>query len=739
MSDRTLRQVGFSALLLALATLALITYLSFRDWNDFQAFSAEVERSRDVLEQVRGILDLVLDAETGQRGFLLTGREEYLSPYNTAVQTLPGQLSELEAILRYRSAAEREAYSELRSLITAKMEEVQQTIAARRSSGPDRALAMVLSDRGRRLMNDIRRVSHSLETEANARVRAGVRTRDQNVRKARSLTLGAAVLLTGLVCIGFLALRSSGLQRDVLIEELEQAHRSEREAGELLEATLYSIGDGVVTTDRDGKVRLMNPAAERLTGCSEKDARGKPIESVFSMMDEQTRGFVENPVRRVLRENRAVKLASHALLLSKSGQETLLDHSGAPVHAADGTISGAVMVFRDITERKRGEERVLQAAKLESLGVLAGGIAHDFNNLLHGVIGNASLLKDYVSGPDADAILLGIQTSAERASQLTQQMLAYAGRGRFYVEPVNLSDLIRELLPMLTASIPKQVETRLALHSDLPLIDADRSQIRQLAMNLIINAAEAIEGRHGLVQISTNVGEIDETALSASEAAEDARPGPHVILTVTDNGAGIDETTRRKIFDPFFSTKFTGRGLGLAAVLGIIRGHKGGIQVISAPAGGSTFRVFFPVKTTRVEAAPEVPERLVKGQEKVLVVDDEEVVRETTRRALEAAGYTAVLANDGQAALNILAERPNDFAVVLLDLTMPLLGGAETLPQIRKLCPGVPIVGTSGYGHEEAAQRFGASIDDFIQKPYMPAQLRHKIEAVLRVVERPTT
>jgi PAS domain S-box-containing protein len=724
MNVRTLRDLGFSALAVAFGILLVFSYLFYRDWREFQLFSARAEQSRDVLESADGLLDLVLDAETGQRGFLLTGQESYLTPYNSAVAQFPAQIVGLErALMASSESGERSRLNRLSDLTAEKMKELRDSIDLRRSAGAAAALAIVSSDRGKQAMDQIRQVVRQITEDALVRRASATATLDQSARRTRTIALVGAALLTGLVCTSFFTLRSSARQR-------AQAHRAAEEAGGFLRATLYSIGDAVIRTDYEGHVTLMNAIAEELTGYTESEAIGQDIETVFPIINEHTRSAVENPVRRVLRERKVVGLANHTVLISRSGKEIVLDDSGAPIASVDGVVSGVVLVFRDVTDRRRTEAKILEAAKLESLGVLAGGIAHDFNNLLHGIMGNASLLEDYLGGGEAREILSNVQQGAQRATELTRQLLAYAGRGRFYIEPVNISRQVREILPLIDTSVPKHVELRLKLDPNLPPVEADRSQIQQIIMNLVINAAEAIGAGGGWVEVSTGVSALD-TIRFAGEPHAEPNNGSHVVLTVADNGIGMDQTTRSKIFDPFFTTKFTGRGLGLAAVLGIVRGHNGAIDVSSVLGEGSRFRVFFPVAAGTPENVPSTEPAATAGKERVLVVDDEELVRETVRRGLEVAGYQVVLAGNGKEALEILSERPEEFQLVILDLMMPVLSGSEALPQIRQICPRIAIVTTSGYGETEAVQRFGNSIDGFIQKPYTPSELTRKIRQVL--------
>jgi nitrogen-specific signal transduction histidine kinase len=406
---------------------------------------------------------------------------------------------------------------------------------------------------------------------------------------------------------------------------------------------------------------------------------------------------------------------------------------GVPRFAADGEFLGFIGSCTDIDDRKRAEEKMRQAAKLESLGVLAGGIAHDFNNLLVGIMGSASLLEDHVAGDRAALELVtSLQLSSERAAKLTKQMLAYSGRGRFFVGPLDLSEQVRQIVALIQASIPKNVEMRLALAERPPAIEADASQIQQIVMNLVINAAEAIGSGGGWVAVSTAERTVDEGTVADFAAGGTLGPGHYVALTVADNGSGMDAETQSKIFDPFFTTKFTGRGLGLAAVSGIVRGHRGAIKVESAPGEGACFQVYLPAAAAPPERVAATPAPEFLGSGKVLVVDDEEIVRRIARTALERAGYTVLLAGDGQEAVEIFRREAGEIRLVALDMTMPGMSGEEALRQLREIRRDVPVMVSSGYTEEEVLQRFGDSIDGFLHKPYGITDLARAVHSALK-------
>ncbi len=389
-------------------------------------------------------------------------------------------------------------------------------------------------------------------------------------------------------------------------------------------------------------------------------------------------------------------------------------------------------------ERRKLEEQLRHAQKLESLGLLAGGVAHDFNNLLTGILGNASLVLDILE-PDTEVkgMLLDIIRASERAADLTRQLLAYAGKGKFVIEPVDPSALVRDISELLRSSVPRSVELSLQLHPNLPTIEGDASQIQQLVMNLILNAVEATGERPGTVRVATGLRQIGDSDRVGHFRPDPPPPGAYVSIEVMDDGCGMTDLVRAQIFDPFFTTKFTGRGLGLAAALGIVRGHGGAIGVESAEGYGSTFTVLLPAQSAAVPGrAQEQPYTVQPLSEisagSVLIIDDEDVVRRAARAALEHFGFTVFEASDGRDGADLFTRLHDRISVVLLDLTMPRMDGQETWRYIRRVRPDMKIVVSSGFDEAEAMRQFSQSSGlEFIQKPYTASALVRKIRGVL--------
>jgi len=389
--------------------------------------------------------------------------------------------------------------------------------------------------------------------------------------------------------------------------------------------------------------------------------------------------------------------------------------------------------------RRAIEAKVLEVQKLESLGVLAGGIAHDFNNLLVGILGNASLaLLDLPEDSPARQSVEDIERAGQRAGELARQMLAYSGRSRLLIEPVELSELVRDLLTLLQVSIGKGVVLRLDLADEPVVVDADVAQVRQVVMNLVINAADAIGNRSGRISIRVHHLEASADYLADAHPGAGLEPGHFAALEVTDTGFGMDDATQARMFDPFFTTKVAGRGLGLAAVLGIVRGHHGALRVYSEVGHGTTFRIVLPLSASSPVRTTS-PEGAWHGSGRVLVVDDDPMVRTVARRLLESFGLTVEDVAAGPAAVDRLRADPSSIDLVLLDLTMPEMNGPELLTELRAVRPDLPAVVMSGYHEDEATSVLGTAISGFVQKPFTPAELSRRMRAALEPTSEPAS
>ncbi|MEQ8190196.1 MAG: PAS domain S-box protein [Candidatus Eremiobacterota bacterium] len=427
------------------------------------------------------------------------------------------------------------------------------------------------------------------------------------------------------------------------------------------------------------------------------------------------------------------------------GQTRYLKTSKIPLYDREGHVVGILGTYEDITGRKKAEQerrklekKMEHTQKLESLGVLAGGIAHDFNNLLVAILGNAELaLLELPPGSPAKFYLSEIENTSLRAADLCKQMLAYAGKGRLCVEPLNISLLVREMSHMLDVSISRKAILRYKFQKDLPAIEADATQIRQVIMNLIINASEAIKDKDGTISVSTGSMFCDTSYMAGSYLYEQLPEGDYVYLEISDTGSGMDKDTQMKIFDPFFTTKFSGRGLGLAAVLGIVRGHKGFLKLYSEPEKGTTFKVLFPsLRNTAGEISGDAGKvKNWNGTGTVLLVDDDRNVMDVTGPMLKKLGFNVLTADGGHEALKIISscDREHEKIVcIILDLTMPHMDGEETFRELRKLTTNIPVIISSGYSEQEVLDRFaGKGLAGFLQKPYKLDTLTELLRKIL--------
>lgn len=384
------------------------------------------------------------------------------------------------------------------------------------------------------------------------------------------------------------------------------------------------------------------------------------------------------------------------------------------------------------------DARVQQVQKLQTLGTLAGGVAHDFNNLLQAILGNASIIRLH-TGPSAAVqnSLEQIETACQRASELTNQLLAYAGKGKFVLEAVDVSQLAIEMSKLLVASLPRKPQLLGQFAPALPAVEGDPTQLRQVLMNLVINAAESLPDNSGVIRLSTGAVDLSADDLTGLLLGDDLPPGTYIYFEVCDTGCGMTEEIRSRIFDPFFTTKQNGRGLGLAAVLGIVRGHRGALQVHSESGSGTLFRVLLPALKKSAAGRPAAPREQSRPERTsgtILVVDDEAAIRNSARFLLESLGFAVLTACDGFEAVETFKTMQAKISAVLLDLSMPKMSGAEAFRKLRAVRPDVPILITSGYSEEVTVQQFQeAGLVGFIQKPYRGSELRMKL---LEVLER---
>ncbi len=518
--------------------------------------------------------------------------------------------------------------------------------------------------------------------------------------------------------------RAEKISRDLQHSETALAVEKER-----LAVTLYSIGDGVITTDTAGCVLSINKVGEELTGWSQAEALGKPVVELLNVVNENTRERCVNLVETVLRTGMISGSERSAILIPREGAERAIAESAAPIRGRDGGIMGVVMVFRDVTKKQKSEAERLKESKLESVGLLAGGIAHDFNNILQGIMGNLSLARmDANSREKVLERLAMMEKFAVRAKGLTQQLVMFARGGAPIRKRLQLTGIIKDatLSGLRGANVPCEFSPP----SDLWPVEVDEGQFRQVIDNIVLNAVQAMpEG--GKIEVRSENVELTDGFLPPLAA------GKYVKISVRDYGVGIRPEHLPRIFDPYFTTKGNARGLGLASAYSVIRKHDGQINVESQVAHGSTFQIYLPasLKAVEVEVPDNEPRRFF-GHGRILIMDDEVDILTVVGEMLELMGYQVEVARDGAETLQryMAARRAdNPFDVVVMDLTIPNgMGGKEAIRRLKELDPQVKAIVSSGYSYDPVMARFQEfGFSGVIPKPYVMEDLGRVLEEVI--------
>ncbi|MEC4684731.1 MAG: PAS domain S-box protein [Nitrospirota bacterium] len=525
--------------------------------------------------------------------------------------------------------------------------------------------------------------------------------------------------------IHFLQAVSNVLATAIERSRAEEAIAAEKER---LAVTLQSIGDGVITTDTDGNIVLINKIAEELTGWTQKYAVKRPLTEVFHIINEKTREPVENPAVKVLKTRSIVGFADNTVLKARDGTERIIADSAAPICDRKGEVIGVVLVLRDITEKQKMEEEILKTQKLESLGVLAGGIAHDFNNLLTAILGNISIAKTYIKPEDK---IFERLTEAEKASLrargLTRQLLTFAKGGEVVKKTASVVEIIKD--SVCFALRGSNVICKVSIAEDLRPVEIDEAQFSQVIDNLIINAQQAMpEG-----------GTVEVSAENITVRPEDLLPlkkGNFIKLSIKDQGTGILKKHIQKIFDPYFTTKEKGSGLGLATTYSIIKKHDGYITVESEPGAGTTFHIYLPASLKQSPAGTESNEKPLTGSGKILIMDDEAIVRDVAGKMLSLVGYEVEFTANGTEMLDVCKKAKESgypFDAVIMDLTVPGdMGGKEAIKRLLEICPEVKAIVSSGYSNDPIMadyKKYG--FYGVVAKPYRLQQLSQVLHEVL--------
>ncbi|MDX8413098.1 MAG: transporter substrate-binding domain-containing protein [Mariprofundales bacterium] len=497
-------------------------------------------------------------------------------------------------------------------------------------------------------------------------------------------------------------------------------------------AIIETSSDFVGMADSSGHAMYVNPAGRQMVGiAADEDITTMSISDFHPPADAERLMTVGFPQLNIEGSYRTTINFIH-----RNGEKISTTAAFSVQKHANGTADSYAVIAHDIRQELQQQQRIEHTQRLESLGILAGGIAHDFNNILTAIMGNAAMAVQKIEGqPDALPKLLdNIVNSSEKAAELCKQMLAYSGKGKFVIKPLNLSQMVEEVTKLLKVSIAKSVVLKYHLCDPLPSVEADAAQMQQVIMNLVINASDAIGDNSGVISIDTGIMDADRHYLRDTCLDENIAEGRYVFLEVSDTGCGMDRATQQRIFDPFFTTKFTGRGLGMSAVLGIIRGHQGTLKLYSEPGRGTSFKMLLPISDHAELTSPQSNATTDgwQGSGTILIVDDEESIRESAAMMLEDMGFATLMAADGIEGVELYRQFQDNITAVLLDMTMPRLDGKGCFSEIIRINPEAKVILSSGYNEQEATSHFsGRGLAGFVQKPYFPETLIKAMQEML--------
>ncbi len=525
-------------------------------------------------------------------------------------------------------------------------------------------------------------------------------------------------------------------------EDLEKEVTARRRAEDDLRLILDSIGEGVIATDREGGVLRMNPPAQFLTGWSNREARGKPLNEILVCTPEEGSGRID-PLGDIWEKGFYRIGEGQNILRSRKGEEYRISESGNPLRSESGEVIGAVIVFRDVTQEHRLRLQLEHGQRMEAVGQLAGGIAHDFNNMLGGVIGSAELIRPYLEGnSEGEELVNLILETGERAAQLTGQLLTFSRKQKLVHSPVDFHGMIEKTAVLLKRTIAKNVEIRTELKAKVSLVSGDPAMLQNCLLNLGINSSHAMPDG-GILTISTGNLELDE--LYCRNSPFELEPAAYIEIRVEDTGAGIPAGVLPRIFEPFFTTKGKSRdgtggtGLGLSAVYGTVQQHHGELKVYSELGRGTVFRMLFPLTDQSGTAEASEAVETVGAGETILLIDDEESIRLTAGKILEALGYRILSARDGREGLELYREKRDQVRLVLLDMIMPRMNGQECFHELRKLTPDLPVIMASGFSNAEDVRNLRENgLNAFITKPYRMKELGQLIGEILRSPNLPS-
>jgi len=722
--------IGFGLALLALLVIGIVSFLAIRS---LVTNSDSVSHTQMVLAHAARVGSLLADAETGQRGFLVTGDPIFLEPYTSTSGSIRTEVDSLR-LLTHDNARQSARVDRLQSLAAERLAILDDGIQARRRGGIASGSQWLLNDRGRRIMDDVRATLAAIRLEEEILLRQ----RDEAAR-------ASAVFATSLIIIGSIAallavgLASGMVRRDLSRRaEVEEALREARDRLEQrvnertaeLTAVIETSPLAISAIDSQGNILLWNRAAERMFGWTREEMIGNP----YQQTDGGDRRIYRDVFERVAKGGPVIGYETRG----KKKDGTTIDVAiySAPLSRNAGESSGVLAVIADLTEQKRLQDRLRQSQKMEAVGKLAGGIAHDFNNLLTAITGYTDLLFIRLPGDIGKRELSEIRKASDRAASLTRQLLAFSRQQVLQPKVISVNEVVGNLTSMLSRLIGEDVELVTGLGEGLGRVKADPFQLEQVLMNLAVNARDAMP-RGGKLTIETaNVILDDHYARSHPDVA----PGRYVMIAVSDTGMGMDSETRSRIFEPFFTTKELGKGtgLGLSTVYGIVKQSQGHMWVYSEPGQGATFKVYLPHFEDAAEPLPlAVPARVVpRGWETILAVEDDESLLNLVAEVLRDAGYNVHTALGPKEAFRVLLDHKEGIHMLLTDVVMPGMSGRALADKVAAERPGIRVLYMSGYT-DNAIVHHGV-LDrgvTFIQKPFTPDTLIHKVREVLDAAE----
>jgi len=722
--------LGFGLTLFALILIGVVSFLSIRA---LIRNSDSVAHTQEVMAHAARVGSLLADAETGQRGYLITGDPLFLEPYTTASVSLRAEVDSLGLLTR-DNGHQRERVAHLRSLTNQRLAMLAEGIGIRRRGGAESARQWLLHDRGRIVMDEARAMLQAVRQQESILLHH----RDEAARQS-ALASTVLILLGSIVGIVTVAFATHRVRRDVrrraevetdLIDARDRMEERVRERTAELEAVIETCPLPIAAIDPKGNITLWNHAAEVTFGYGRDEMLGKP----YSPMDTEDRKNYEDVLKRI--SAGAPVTAYETRGRRKDGSMIDIAVYSAPLRVPGGRPLGVLAVIADRTERNRLEDRLRQSQKMEAVGKLAGGIAHDFNNLLTAITGYTDLLYLRLPGDIGKRELNEIRKASDRAASLTRQLLAFSRQQVLQPKVIDVNEVVGNLSGMLGRLIGEDVELVASLDREVGRVKADPFQLEQVLMNLAVNARDAMP-RGGKLTIETANVILDE---SYTRGHPDVKPGPYVMIAVSDTGIGMDSETRARIFEPFFTTKALGKGtgLGLSTVYGIVKQSQGHMWVYSEPGQGATFKVYLPIHEAGVEPPLATPQARVvpRGWETILAVEDEESLLNLVAEILKDAGYSVIPAHGPKEALRVLLEHREAIHMLLTDVVMPGMSGRILADQVLRERPGMRVLYMSGYTDNAIVHHgvLDAGVA-FLQKPFTPDALIKKVREVLDAAE----